>query len=533
MIMEPTPSAKTANRQIAGAAAIIMAGFILSQLFGLVRQILGARAFGTTDAMDAFITAGIYPELLFSLVASGALASVFVPTFTGLLTKGDRASAWRLASSIINLVVVILIVLCGISMIAAPEIVRLILAPGYTPEKQALTADLLRIRLIAPVIFGISGLLMGILNAHQRFLLAALAPAMYWLGMIFGLLVLVPWMGVYGYAWGAVIGAGLHLGVQIPDLFRLAERRYFLVLGLENPLVRQVAGLMAPRLVGVAAVQLNFLVNTNMANWQPEGSVSAISNAWMFLTVPEIVIAQAIAIAALPTFSAQVARSELGEMRSSLSAALRSVVLLSLPASLGLILLRKPIIAFFLQHGAFTAHSTDMAAWALLWYGVGLIGHSVVEVVSRAFYAMQDTRTPVTTTTVAMGLNILFSLLFSWVFTQIGWMPLGGLALANSLATALEGLALLVLMRRRLGGLNGTSLLTGVGQALLATAVMSLCLWGWMMASPVLPLAIVVAGGLLIGGGSYFLVTWIIKVPELIDLGLLISRKTRALLLKT
>ncbi len=523
--MEPTPALKSDNRQIAGAAAIIMAGFILSQLFGLVRQILGASAFGTKDAMDAFITAGIFPDLIFSLVASGALASVFIPTFTGLLTKGDHTSAWRLASSIINLVVVILILLCGISMIAAPEIVRYILAPGYSPEKQALTVDLLRIRLIAPVIFGASGLLMGILNAHQRFLWAALAPAMYWLGMIFGLWVLVPWLGVYGYAWGAVLGAVLHLAVQLPDLLRLAERRYFFQLGLDNPLVRQVARLMAPRLMGVAAVQLNFLVNTNMANWQPEGSVSAISNAWMFLTVPEIVIAQAIAIAALPTFSAQVARAELGEMRGSLSAALRSVVLLSLPASLGLIFLRRPIIVFFLQHGAFTQHSTDMVAWALLWYSVGLVGHSVVEVVSRAFYAMQDTRTPVITTTVAMGLNILFSLSFSWIFTQVGWMPHGGLALANSLATGLEGLALLILMRRRLSGLNGNSLLTGLGQALLATAVMSLCLWGWLAVSTTFSVGIVLAGGLVIGGGSYFLMTWLIKVPELIDLALVICRK--------
>ncbi len=530
--MQSLSTGKTANRQIAGATVTIMLAFILSQVFGLVRQVLATRAFGTDPAMDAFTAAGTYPDLIFSLVASGALASAFIPTFTGLLNRKDYRAAWHLASSIINIIVVVLALLCLVSILIAPQIVATILAPRFPPAEQALCAQLLRIRLLAPVIFGISGLLMGILNTHQRFLLPALAPSMNWLGLILGLVFFVPTMGIYGYAWGAVLGALLHLAIQIPDLFRLSRRAYFLTFGLQDLKVRQVGILMAPRVMGVAAVQLNFLVNTILATGQPTGSTTAISVAWMLLTVPEVVIAQSIAIAALPTFSLQAARFELGEMRASLTATLRSVILLSLPASLGLILLGRPLIVLFFQHGEFTAHSTDMVMWALLWYAMGLVGHSVVEVTSRAFYAMQDTRTPVITTTIAMAINVLLSLLFSWLFSQVGWAPHGGLALANSLATTLEAATLLVLMRRRLKGLGGRSLLGGLGQAALATGVMGLAVWGWVAFTPNLHSLIVVGLGLVIGGGSYFLVTWLLKVPELILLTHWINRHARDVLMR-
>ena len=255
----------------------------------------------------------------------------------------------------------------------------------------------------------------------------------------------------------------LHLLIQLPALFRLPARRYFPTLGLHFPAVREVARLMGPRLLGVAIVQLNFVVNTILATGQPVGSLSSIKYAWAVMTMPQVVIAQSIAIAALPTFSAQVARGELGNMRISLAATLRGVLLLSLPATFGLILLREPVIDLLFQHGEFTAQSTDMVAWALLWYTVGLVGHSVVEIVARAFYALHDTKTPVFVGVVAMSLNLVFSLAFSALFTWLGWMPHGGLALANSLATFLEMVGLLVFMRRRLGGLEGRRILSRPG----------------------------------------------------------------------
>jgi putative peptidoglycan lipid II flippase len=354
---------------------------------------------------------------------------------------------------------------------------------------------------------------MGILNAHQIFLLPALAPTFYWLGMIFGVLFLVPGWGIFGLAWGAVLGSVLHLGVQLPALRKLGAR-YFPILGLNLAPVREVGRLMAPRLLGVAVVQVNFLVNTILASAQPQGSLTALTIAWAVMTMPQVVIAQAIAIAALPTFSAQVSRGRLEEMRSSLAATLRGVIFLALPASLGLILLRKPVIALLFQRGEFDANSTDLVAWALLWYAAGLVGHSVVEILARAFYALHDTRTPVLVGAATMSLNLILSVAFSSLFWRLDLPPHGGLALANSLATALEMIGLLFLMRRRLNGLEGPRIMLGVGQAAMASLVMSLILWSWLGLSENGPAWWVVAGGLLLGAGGYALVILAAGVAE-------------------
>ncbi len=504
---------RTANRQIARAAGVVMAAFVLSNLTGLARQILVSQAFGTGSEIDAFNAAARLPELIFSLVAGGALASAFVPTYTGFLTRQDRSGAWHLASSIANLIALFLGVISAICAIFAPQIVRLLLVPYFSPTEQALTVSLLRILLLSPIIFGVSGLLMGILNAHQSFLLPALAPTLYWVGMIFGVLFLVPGWGIRGLAWGAVLGACLHLAVQLPGLARLGGC-YVATLGLHLPAVRNVGRLMAPRLLGVAVVQLNFWVNTILASGQPQGSLTAITLAWAVMTMPQVVIAQAIAIAALPTFSSQVARDQLGQMRSSLALTLRSVILLSLPASVGLILLRMPVVAVLFQRGEFDARSTELVAWALLWYAAGLVGHSVVELVARAFYALQDTRTPVIVGALAMTLNVIFSLVLSALFVVIGWAPHGGLALANSIATALEMAILLELIRRRLSGLQGRAVLTGVGQAALATAIMAFGVILWQARTGASPHWLIALGGVMVGGMIYGLAVLGLRVPE-------------------
>lgn len=503
----------SARGQIARAAGTVMFAFVLSTLVGLLRQILITRAFGTDAALDAFYAAARLPELLFSLVAGGALASAFIPTFTGLLETQKKSEAWQLASAVSNLVALVLVAVCVLSWFFAPQIVGRMLAPEFPAAQQALTVELLRIQLLTPIIFGLSGLFMGVLNAHQSFLLPALAPSMYWLGLIVGVLFLAPTMGIHGLAWGAVLGAVIHLGVQLPGLLRL-KPRYAPILGLDLPDVREVGRLMAPRLLGAAAVQLNFVVNTIIASGLPAGSLSSITVAFQVMTMPQIVIAQAIAIAALPTFSAQFAGGRLSELRSALASTLRGVLLLSLPASLGLILLREPVVALLFQRGEFGPDDTQLVAWALLWYAAGLVGHSVVEIASRAFYALHDTRTPVVVGVAAMGLNIALSLTLPAAFQRLGWLPHGGLALANSFATFLEMLALLYLMRRRLDGLEGRDLLTGLGQSGLAAAAMGLALWAWLarIDGPIWLLAL---GGILLGGGVYALAAWLLGIPEL------------------
>jgi putative peptidoglycan lipid II flippase len=512
-----TTARPNAKGQIARAAGIVMAAFVLSNVVGLVRQILITQAFGTSAELDAFIAAARLPEILFSLVAGGALGSAFIPVFTGLIEKKKTRDAWHLASAITNLVIIVLMAASVLAALFAPQLVANILAPSYTADQQALTVSLLRIQLMTPVIFGVSGLLMGMLNAHQRFLLPAIAPSMYWLGMILGVLFFVPNMGIHGLAWGAVLGASLHLAVQLPGLIKLRPK-YELNLGLKTGNVREVGRLMAPRLLGVAVVQINFLVNTIVATGLREGSLTAITIAFQVMTMPQVVIAQAIAIAALPTFSAQVARGRLDELRISLAGTLRGVLLLSIPASVGLMLLRRPIVALLFQRGEFGPEDAQLVSWALLWYALGLVGHSVVEIISRAYYALHDTRTPVLAGMGAMGINVALSLTLPALFSQRGWLPLGGLALANSIATGLEMILLLILMSRRLDGIEGRSIAQAVRQASAASGLMGLAIWIGLNSVGQSALWLQAGGGIVLGGGIYVLVAWLLRVPELSDL---------------
>jgi putative peptidoglycan lipid II flippase len=510
-----SPTKSSAGRQIARAAGLVMIALIFSQLTGLVRQILVANAFGTSSEMDAFNAANRVAETLFNLVAGGALGSAFIPTFTGLLTQEKREQAWQLASALANWVFIILSGLSLLIAVFARPVVRHILAPGFAadPAQEALTVHLVRLMLPSAVIFGLSGLVMGILNSHQVFFIPALTPSMYQIGMIFGVTVLAPRMGIDGLAWGVVFGAAAHLLLQVPALLKQGLR-YRPILGINLAPVREVVRLMGPRLLGVAVVQLNFWVNIRLASQMPDGSVAGISFAFILMLMPQAAIAQSIATAAMPTLAAQYARNALDDVRTSLASSLRGVLLLSIPASVGLILLRVPIIGLLYQHGEFTARSTELVAWALLWYAAGLVGHSVMEVLARAFYALHDTRTPVFVGATAMSLNVVFSFAFAALFERLGWMPHGGLALANSLATALETAALLVLMRRRLDGIEGRRLLRCGLQAGVAAGAMALSLWGWLSLLGDAPVWLAAGGGIVLGGLVYGLVVLLLGVDE-------------------
>jgi putative peptidoglycan lipid II flippase len=321
-------------------------------------------------------------------------------------------------------------------------------------------------------------------------------------------------MGIFGLAWGVVLGAVLYLCLQLPSLL---QRRgtYTLRAGFYDPAVQKVIQLMGPRLLGVGIVQLNFWVNTWLASQMQTGSVTALYYGFSLMLMAQAAIAQSVAIAAMPTFSAQHALGRLDEMRSSLAAALRAVILLAMPATVGLILLREPLVGLLYQRGEFDQRAVQLVAWALLWFAAGLVGHSIMEVLTRAFYAQHDTRTPVIIGTVAMALNVGFSFGFAALFQRAGWMPHGGLALANSLATALEAAALLLVMRRRLNGIHADQIARGFVVAALAAAAMALALDVWLHAAASLSRWIVLPIGVLAGGLLYAALLWILRVPEI------------------
>jgi putative peptidoglycan lipid II flippase len=371
----------------------------------------------------------------------------------------------------------------------------------------------MRVMLISSVIFGVSGVVMGALNAQQHFVLPAIAPMMYNLAIIGAALFLTASLGVMALAVGVVVGAVLHLLVQVPGL-RHFGARYSARLTMRDPGVQEVGRLMVPRVLALAVVQINFLVSINLASRMGEGSVSALNFAWLLMLLPVGVLAQAVATAAFPTFSAQVARGEQDELRSSLAATLRAVFALSLPAAVGLVVLRVLLVAMLFERGAFDQTSTELVAWALLFFALGLVAHAGLEIVARAFFAMHDTKTPLIIGGGTMLLNVGLSLTLPLLFVSLGWMAFGGLALANSLATTLEVVGLVWIMRGRLGGLEGRRSLSTVLRSSAAAALMGLVLVAFLAAFPDADALLLGMAGVILGAAVYFAAAWALGVEE-------------------
>jgi len=501
---------------VAGAAIIVAVGFLGSRLLGVVRTMAIADAFGTSPDLDAYWVAFRLPDFIFLVLAGATMGSAFIPTFARYAAQKDEDEAWRLASSVLNLVAALTVALAAAAAILAPWLVPL-MAPGLEEGLQDEAVELTRIMLVSPVLFAISGMLTGILNARQHFFLAALAPMFYNLSIIFGAVFLSePW-GVRGLAAGVVLGSGLHLLVQVPGLFGVGMR-YRLEARWRHPGVQEVARLMLPRMAGLAAGQVNFVVAIFFASRLGEGSISALNYAWLLAMMPLALFGVAIATAVFPTMAQQAATDSLDRMQSTLYASLRYILFLVIPASVGLILLREPLVSLLLERGEFTARSASITSSALLFYSLGLFAHSGVEILSRGFYALRDTRTPVAMAVISMVLNLLFSM------ALVGPMEHDGLALAMSLATIVEAFLLFVVLQRRLagpeaGGLPSFFLRTVAATALMA-AVVALFMAVEGAADPlgahtVWEALVKVAGGGVLGGGTFFLAALLLRCEEI------------------
>lgn len=502
------------RRRIALAAAIVMSFFVLSRVTGLLREIIIGTRFGTSAELDAYLAAFRIPDLIFQLVAGGALGSAFIPTFAGYWARGDKPGAWQLFSRTLNLVTLILVGLAALAALFALPLVRLVIAPGFSPEQQVLTANLMRWMLAGTVVFGASGLVMGALNALQHFLLPAAAPVVYNIAIILGALLLTPYLGIYGLAVGAVAGSIAHLLVQLPALWRHGAV-YALLLDVRDPGVRAVMRLMGPRMLGLLFVQLHFLVNTILASGLDSGRLSALNYAWLLMLLPLGVFAQAIGTAVFPTFAAQVAAGERAAMRATFGLILRTVFFLTLPAAVGLWVLRVPLVQVLLERGEFGAASTALVAMALPAYAAGLTAHAAVEIGVRAFFALHDTWTPVRVGVAAMALNIALSLF--WV----GALGHVGLALANSAATTVEMALLLWLLHRRMGGFQVGRLVGTLARSGLAAAASGLAVWlwlAWVAARPWSPVAlgpwVAALGGILLAGIVYVAAAFVLRSEE-------------------
>lgn len=505
--------------QVWRAAGIVSAAFVASRLLGLVRDAVIGYYFGATGLeANAYRIATRIPETIFFIIAGGALGSAFIPTFSAYFARDDARGGWRLFSAIVNLVLVVLAVVAALAAIFARQFLLLYLPEmAGQPELLGLTTALLRVLLISTVIFGASGVFMGALNARQHFVLPALAPIVYNVGIIGGAVVagetsLFASENVMGLAWGTVIGAAGHLLIQVPGL-RQKGATYRPLLTLRHPGVRQVLRLMAPRVLGLSFSQINNLIIPALA--RSLLVIAPLDYAWKIVLMPQSILGQALGIAAFPTFSTLAARKELPRMRRILADTLRLITFLGLPAMILLMILSQPIVSLAFERGAFSAGDTDLTAWALLFYAPGLLALATLEVVSRAFYALEDTHTPVLAGALQLAAMAGLAFAFShWLFPVLGWSSLGGLALGVSLSNLLETLLLLWLLRRKMAGVAGRRMWHGVWRMGLAGLLMAGLTLGVRNQTGQLALVWQLAASSVAGGASYLLASWLFRLEE-------------------
>ena len=522
-------SANTAldNRQVIEKALIVLVGFLASGALGLLRIAVVGAQFGTGAANDTFAAAQQLPETVFVLVAGGALGSSFIPVFARFREQNSE-QAWRLASAVMTLSAASAALFGLLVAIFAPQLVGQFLFTDRPPAQQQLVVEMVRLMMITPLIFSVSGLIMGILQSYAAFWLPAVAISMNNIGIIIGALVIAPSLpphpsvgqvgdlNVMGLAYGAVLSAVLHLLVQLPGLFKIRARLRFL-LSARVPGVTDVLRLMVPRVLGLAVVQINFYVNIRFASGMVDGSVVALRYAFMLCFFVLGMIGQSQASAVFPTLAALRARGDYAGFRDRLAAAMRNVLYLSFPASALLIVLGGPLVSL-LQRGAWTGESTQAVAWALSFYALGIGGFALLEVLSRAFYALEDSSTPVIAGAGAMLSNIALNFLFIQFIgdpDSLARGPFAGLALANALTTIVEALALWWLLRRRLAEIDAAAslhdreiLFSAAGSLLLSlvmAAAISLLIAAFSTSGWIASVVGILAAVVIFFGGGYLL----------------------------
>ncbi|MBI2767497.1 MAG: murein biosynthesis integral membrane protein MurJ [Chloroflexi bacterium] len=500
---------------LAIAAAIVAFGFLGSRLLGILRTVAIARAFGASPELDAYNVAFRVPDMIFQVLAGATLGSAFIPVFVRLYRRDGEARAWQLASTVLNLVTVSTAVLCLLAFAFAPLLVPL-LAPGLGDDigRNAELTDkavfLTRLMLLSPLLFAMSGMVTGILNARRAFFLPALAPMLYNVAIIFGALVLSGPFGVNGLAFGVVAGAGLHLAVQLPGLAR-QRMRYVRSFNWRDPATREVGRLMGPRVLGLAAAQVNFLITIYFASKVGQGIISNLNYAWLLAQLPLAIFGMALSTAVFPMLADHIADEDMDALHNTVSRVLRVIMFLTIPAALGLALLRVAATTVLLQHGGFTAADTAVTSAALGFYALGIVPQAGIEIHSRGFYAMGDTRTPVLLAVAAVGLNFLLSAILWERFEH------EGLAFAVSASAWLEWLLLWKAYTLRTGA-SALPDLQAIARIALSAAVMALVIaagFARFDASGVAGNGVIAVAGATAGGLVYIAMANWLGVEEL------------------
>jgi putative peptidoglycan lipid II flippase len=517
----------------AKAAGMISLMFLVSRILGFVRESLSGQMFARLET-DAFIAAFIIPDTMYYLLVGGALSAAFIPVFNEYLTKGEEEEGWRVASTFINITVLILTAFTLFGVIFS-EWMAPLEAPGFTGAKMDLLVVLTRLMFPAVCFTAMAGLMTGALNSYKHFFAPALGPVFYNIAIIGCAVWLGPSWGIRGMALGVVVGAIGNFLIQVWYLRWFGGKFYrFGYIDLKNPGFRRMLVLMVPALLGLSATQINLWVTNVMASSLAEGSITALRFANRLIQLPIGIFAAGIATAFFPLLAGMATNKQMDSYKDTLALSMRSIFFLMVPAGIGLMVLGQPIVKLLFEGHLFTPHDTQLTVYALLFYSVAIFAHAAILMLPRAYYALQDTVTPVV---VSIG-SVLLSIVLNWVFLKYTALGVGGFALSFSIMGLVNMVLLMEILRRKIGGIRGGGILRVFLQTLAASLVMAAAIWLADNAlAPILQNAGIsgrlepftrVLVGIVVGAAVFLGAAWLLRMNEIQMALRLIRRKLPA-----
>lgn len=530
-------AAPLTNQRLIRSTMVVMVGFLLTKLVSLGQVFLIADKFGASSEYDAFVLANSVPENIIKFIGVGALSVAFIPFFSGLLNRDDPEGAWRLASQLFNTLLVVTVTVSVLVFVIAPWLVEVVVAPGFDESSQIdLTVNNMRILLFSTIIFTLSSLLTGVLNGHNHFFLTVLAPIFFDLGLLFGVIFFTDSMGVYGLAWGTVLGALLHFSIQIPGLF-MFQARWYPALGWRDKQLRGVIILMIPRMLASFVFAVNFIFIGRIASQLGEGAPSAFNWGLRIMDIPEALIGTALGFVIFPTLAALTELGEVDERRRVFSQAVRFILLATIPAAAGMILIGKPAVDILFadpEEAALVYAVVQVMAFAM-------VLQSVHEVVARAFYAQKDTIRPLLFSVAGMVVTIIVLYTFYFIYDASDSIPLAspfgvGITGLGYLAAFITELSLLtIVLRRQWQDIDGQNILDTIGRTLAATLIMAVPVY---LVDAFLATSVFTEGGRVAGliragvggavGASVFIASAILfNIEEVKQLPALLRRRRR------
>lgn len=452
------------SRSITGAAVILGLASLLSRLIGMLRDRLFAHSFGAGEILDAYHAAFRIPDTLYTLIIVGAISAGFIPVLTELLEK-DKIEAKQVTRTLLTLASLLLLLTCGVFFLLAPWLVRL-LTPGFDEQTLHLTILLTRVMLVSPAVLGVSAIVSGVLQTYKAFFVFALTPIMYNIGIMIGNVFLTPYFGPIGLAYGVVLGTLFHLGIQLPSFYQYGFSLEPL-LEWKHAAIKKIGKLMVPRTLSLSASQLNFIVITVFSSTLGSGSLAVFHFANNLQSLPVVMIGISFALAAFPLLSACVVKNERDQMISYLSASIRQILFFIIPLTIIFLLLRAQIVRVVLGTGAFNWDATIQTADALAYFAISLFAQSLVPLLARAFFALQDSWTPFLTTLVGTLATMLFA------YGYVKSMGIAGIVLAFSIGMIVQCVLLWLGLRQKLGTLYEGKIIRFLGKISIGALLMS------------------------------------------------------------